>query len=230
MEQRQSRQTECVIPANVGSGERMIVRVPVADTVMAFTYFYIEDGTGHGFLIDPGAQADALLRIIVEKNWVIESILLTHGHFDHFGAADAIRNALGIPIYASEHAKRYLEDPQMNLSAVMGRLPFVLHEVLPVKDGDILCLKDNPDFSLKVIAVPGHTEDSLMFYTEKHHAAFVGDTIFKGSPGTSEYPGGNQTALRKSIIEKILALSGDTVLLSGHTDETTVSIEKHGGM
>lgn len=212
-------------PANAGSGDHMIVRVPVADTAMAFAYFYVDDATGHGFLIDPGAQADVLLRIIAEKDWVIESILLTHGHFDHFGAADAIRNALGIPIYASEHAKRYLEDPQMNLSAVMARSPFVLHEVLPVKDGEILCLKGNPDFSLKVIAVPGHTEDSLMFYAERAHAAFVGDTIFKGSHGTSDYPGGNQAALNQSISEKIFTLPEETVLLSGHTEETTVKLE-----
>lgn len=78
--------------------------------------FYIDDETQHGFLIDPGADAQKLLQIIAQNQWTIEKILLTHGHFDHFAAAPALRQALNCDILASRLADQYLLNPRMNLS------------------------------------------------------------------------------------------------------------------
>ena len=84
----------------------------------------------------------------------------------------------------------------------------------------------DPEFSLKTIYTPGHTTDSVIFYSEKDHAAFVGDTIFKGSSGNWQYPGGDLRKLQHSIIKRIFTLPDETVLLSGHSDQTTVGTEK----
>ena len=75
----------------------MIVEVPVKGYFEENCFFFIDDKTKHGFIIDPGAQADGLLSVIRENGWVIEKILLTHGHFDHTGAVDKIRSTLEIP-------------------------------------------------------------------------------------------------------------------------------------
>jgi hypothetical protein len=79
---------------------------------------------------------------------------------------------------------------------------------------------------LETVYVPGHTKDSVMFYAKADHAAFVGDTIFKGSIGNYQYPGGNRMDLERSIINRIFALPEETVLYSGHSDPTTVGTER----
>ncbi|WP_031555372.1 MBL fold metallo-hydrolase [Lachnospira multipara] len=203
----------------------MIVEVPVKGYFNENCYFYIDDETKHGFLIDPGAEAKRLLKLISDKGWNIEKILLTHGHFDHTGAVNEIRAALGIPVIAHKRADQYLLDGYMNLSAECGS-SIIIGGVKYADDGDILSLEANPNFKLKVIYTPGHTTDSIIFYSERDLVAFVGDTIFKGCIGNYKYPGGNFKNLQDSIIDKIFTLPDETMLLSGHSDKTSVGIEK----
>ena len=136
-------------------------------------YFYIDDQTKHGFLIDPGAQAEGLLRMIRKEGWTIEKILLTHGHFDHTGAVNDIRKALGIPVYAYEDADMYLLDTRMNLSALCGEY-VVVENVNYLKDGDVVRSEANPAFSLKVLHTPGHTPDSVIYYSETNTKLYSG--------------------------------------------------------
>lgn len=203
----------------------MVVCVPVKGFFEENTYFYIDDKTKHGFLIDPGAEADKLLRVIRRESWIIEAVLLTHGHFDHFEALDEVRAALGVPVYAHEDSDRYLLDGRMNLSS------FCIGEMLvrgaePLRDGDVLCLSAIPDFALKAIHTPGHTTDSVMYYSKNDRIAFVGDTIFKGTIGNWQYPGGDRGTLIRSIINKVFALPDETKLYSGHSEVTTVGDER----
>ena len=203
----------------------MIAEVPVKGYFEENCFFYIDDRTKHGFIIDPGAQAGRLLDLIGEKGWTIEKILLTHGHFDHTGAVDEIRDALGIPVYAHLRSDEYLLDARKNLSALCGP-PIIVRDAEYLDDGDVVSLNADPDVALKVIYVPGHTTDSVMFYSEADHVAFVGDTIFKGSIGNYQYPGGNADDLQRSIIRQKFTLPDKTVLCSGHSEQTTVGAEK----
>ena len=203
----------------------MIAEVPVKGYFEENCFFYIDDRTKHGFIIDPGAQADRLLDLIGEKGWTIEKILLTHGHFDHMGAVDEIQDALGIPVYAHLRSDEYLLDARKNLSALCGP-PIIVRDAEYLDDGDVVSLNADPDVALKVIYVPGHTTDSVMFYSEADHVAFVGDTIFKGSIGNYQYPGGNADDLQRSIIRQIFTLPDQTILCSGHSERTTVGAEK----
>lgn len=202
----------------------MVLCVHVKGHFWENCYFYIDDNTKHGFLIDPGAQAEKLLKIISNRGWVIEKILLTHGHFDHMGAVEGIRDVLDIPVYAHKMSDEYLLDAERNLSSLCGSA-ILIKNVKYLDDGEIILLKSNPNFCLKVVYTPGHTTDSIVFYNENDNIAFVGDTIFKGSIGNYQYPGGNKRVLIKSILEKILTLPKNTILYSGHSDSTTVEIE-----
>lgn len=203
----------------------MVVEVPVKGYFEENCFFYIDDETRHGFIIDPGAQADGLLGLIRKNGWTIEKILLTHGHFDHMGAVDEIGNYLNIPVLAHRRSDEYLLDARKNLSALCGPA-IIVKGVRHLDDGDIISLDGKPDFSLKVIYAPGHTTDSVVFYSHKDHVAFVGDTIFKGSIGNYQYPGGNLEDIQRSIIDKIFTLPDETVLCSGHSEQTTVGTEK----
>ena len=165
------------------------------------------------------------MQLCHENGWIIEKILLTHGHFDHIGGIAAIREETDIPVYIHEAGEAYLSDTHLNLSRYC-HCDMTVHGAQPFQDGEIFRLSSNPDCSLRVIHTPGHTPDSVIFYDQRHDVAFVGDTIFKGSRGNDQYPGGNGVQLIRSIRQKVLTLSDQTVLLSGHSDETTVGAEK----
>jgi len=203
----------------------MVVEVTVKGYFEENTFFYIDDKTKHGFVIDPGAQGEELLNLIHENGWVIEKILLTHGHFDHTGAVEYLRKTLNIPVMAHRRSDEYLLDTRMNLSAYCGQ-NIVIENIKYLDDKDRILLAGNPETYLDVIYSPGHTTDSVIYYSAKDAVAFVGDTIFKGSIGNAQYPGGNGKELRRSIIEKVFSLPEETILYSGHSEQTTVGKEK----
>lgn len=201
-----------------------VKQVPVAEMIITNAYFYIDEETKHGFLIDPGAEAERLLKLIKDNNWCIEKILLTHGHFDHIGAVEKIAEELGISYYIHKNGKKYLEDGEMNLSSVWSE-EICLYKAKYLDDGDIIT-DTAQTTSLKVIYTPGHTTDSVLYYDEENHIAFSGDTIFKNSYGRTDLPGGNMQQLMYSIKEKVFSLPDNTLLYSGHSDATTVGEEK----
>lgn len=189
------------------------------------TYFFIDDQTKHGFLIDPGDEADKILNNIQKEDFVIEKILLTHGHFDHIGAARDIRQALGCPIIIHEEGKKYLQDASWNLSGLYGE-GYTFEADNYVIDGEIIELSTNADMNLKVLYVPGHTSDGIAFYSEKYGIAFVGDIIFYGSVGRCDHPGGDMNRLLSGIQTQIFTLPEQTKLYPGHGPSTTVKHEK----
>lgn len=188
-------------------------------------YFYIDDHSKSGYIIDPGAQTGLIYDAVVRNGWHIEKILLTHGHFDHMGAAELLREKLVAPIYIYPSDARYLTDTRLNLSANSGT-PITVPHYEELYDGEIIRLKANSSFNLKVIHTPGHTPGSVTFYSEADRAAFVGDTLYEHGPGLTNFPGGNRAELEESIINKILTLPDDTILLSGHSSPITVAEER----
>lgn len=203
----------------------MIKELQVTGVFTENTYFFIDDHTRSGFLIDPGAQAGLIYDVIGRNDWHIEKILLTHGHFDHFGAAELLREKLVAPIYIYSADARYLADTYLNLSGNTGQPMKVVHYE-ELYNGEIIRLKANSGFYLKVISTPGHTPGSVIFYSPEEKVAFVGDTLYQHGPGLTNFPGGDRRALEDSIINKVLTLPDATVLLSGHSSPITVGEEK----
>ena len=203
----------------------MIVKqIPLSGAITTNAFFYINEQTGHGFLLDPAAEPEKLLSIINDNHWTIEKMLITHGHFDHIGAVEKLHQQLQIPYYIFEQGKTYLEDTAYNLSTLFGT-NITLTQARYLKDNDVISLSDDSS-SLKLIHTPGHTFDSSVYYDKQNHLAFVGDTIFKGSIGRSDLPGGDMLTLKNSILNKVLQLPDDTILYSGHSDPTTIATEK----
>ncbi|MDE7437793.1 MAG: MBL fold metallo-hydrolase [Muribaculaceae bacterium] len=203
----------------------MVKELQVQGVFAENTYFYIDSHSKSGFLIDPGAQAGLIYDAIVRNGWHIEKILLTHGHFDHFGAAELLREKLVAPIYIYSPDARYLTDTYLNLSANSGE-PMTVPHYEELYDGEIIRLKSNSGFYLKVVSTPGHTPGSVVFYSPEERVAFVGDTLYQHGPGLTNFPGGNRRDLEDSIVNKILTLPDDTLLLSGHSSPITVGEER----
>jgi len=188
-------------------------------------YFYIDEKSKHGFLIDPAAEADKLSKMIKDNGWIIEKILITHGHFDHIGAVEELHKTFNIPYYIHQNGKEYLTNADYNLSLMTGQ-EIILNEAQYLNDGDTVLLDGAPEVMLSVIHTPGHTTDSVIYYDKDNKTAFVGDTIFKDGFGRTDFPGGDMNMLRLSILNKVLKLDDDTKLYSGHSDVTTVQREK----
>ncbi len=201
------------------------VEIDIFSVMEENAYFFIDDETRGGFLIDPGAEADKLLRIIEREKFTIEKILLTHGHYDHIGAVNELRRALNIPVCMGRGGNFYARDTTNNGSKYF-EVETTIDDVTILDDHQEIPLSLNPNFSLKVIAAPGHTIDGTIYYNEKNRIAFVGDTIFYGGHGRTDLAGGSEIDLMNTIKNRVFALPAETVLYCGHGLSTTVAEEK----
>ena len=185
-------------------------------------YIVSDENTKKAVIIDPGAQADRIQSKITELGLSVEAILLTHGHFDHMMAADAVRTRYQIPILAMEEEKNLLANPGYNLSqAWAGACTLKADRWL--KDQEILELAG---FTIRVLHTPGHTQGSCCYYLEEEGVLFSGDTLFAGSVGRTDFPTSSTRQMMNSVHMLLEQLPGETKVLSGHGEETTIAYEK----
>lgn len=172
------------------------------------TNCYVASGGGKAVIIDPGAEAEVVLRALGGQE--VAAILVTHGHADHVGAVDELVADTGAPFLA----------PAPDLGLVK--------KYVAARPSGVFRHADQFEFdafSLAVIATPGHTPGSSCFYSAG--LIFSGDTLFAGGVGRIDLPGGSAEALFSSIRERIFPLPGDTVVYPGHGERTTVGRERN---
>ena len=174
------------------------------------------------FIVDPADNAAAIIRLVSNMGAKPCAVLLTHGHFDHIGAADELRRTYEIPVYAHEAEEELLASPTLNLSGSWAS-SIVLKADHLLKDGDKL---KTAGFSLRVMHPPGHTEGSCCYVLENEDILFSGDTLFCQSVGRMDFPGGSALAMRRSIQRLMTELSENVHVLPGHGETTTIGYEK----
>ncbi|KLU58729.1 putative metallo-hydrolase [Peptococcaceae bacterium CEB3] len=190
-------------------------------SMAANCYLYACDVTKRGVLVDPGGEAKRIYRWVLEKGIKVESILLTHGHLDHIGAVDELRELLSAKVYIHAGDAEMLTDATKNMSAYFGpRLVFRAADGF-LSDGQIIALGEK---SLKVLATPGHSPGSVCFLTPD--GLLSGDTLFAGSIGRTDFPGGSLEELLRGVEEKILVLPDETPVYPGHGESTTIGRER----
>lgn len=174
-------------------------------------------------VIDPGDEAERILDYAKHQGWTIRQILLTHGHADHMGGAEELRSLTGAQVCALQEEEPLLLDGIKNLSV------FIRHRDVTVKadeffhEGQELVLSG---IKLKVYHTPGHTPGGCCYYCEEAGCMFSGDTLFQGSVGRSDFPGGSMSELVRSVKEKLFLLPDETVVHTGHGEDTTIGYEK----
>lgn len=189
-------------------------------------YFLVGEHERATIIFDPGAEAEEIINVIETNNLNPFAIVLTHSHYDHIGALNEIRNTYRVPVYQSSLEKEWWTDPNLNGS---GHNPSV-EDVIIEKPADFYLDQTGAcqigEFTFELQHIPGHSPGSLVFIFKDKGFAIVGDVIFQGSVGRTDFPGyGNHETLIEGINKYIVPLPGETVLFPGHGDPTTVQEE-----
>lgn len=175
--------------------------------------YLVSDGE-KAAIIDPGEEAQRIVKTLKQKGWTPEAVLLTHSHYDHTGAVTKLQKRFpDMPVYRND-ADAYNDDPRM----VQIYPP--LNNTTPCGEGDTITVGE---LSFQVIATPGHTKGGLCFICED--ALFCGDTLFAGSCGRTDLPGGNLGQMLSSL-RRLAALEGNLTVYPGHMKASTLDRER----
>lgn len=199
------------------------VEFMVVGMVSTNCYFIINEETKETVIIDPGDEETKIIQWIRERSLDPVAVLLTHGHFDHILAVQALKEEFKIPVYAGEKEKQVLNTPSMNLTTRFRNQGYTMDADVYCKNGDILSLAG---CEIKVLETPGHTPGGCCYYIAEEKLVFTGDTLFCESVGRTDFEGGSYTQICKSIREKLFVLPEDTVCYCGHGEGTGIGHEK----
>ncbi|MBK8629932.1 MAG: MBL fold metallo-hydrolase [Sphingomonadales bacterium] len=179
--------------------------------------------TMRGTLTDPGGDMDLLKRAVAQQGVTLEKLLVTHGHLDHCGQAGILAKELGIPIEGPHMGDKFLID---KLDAEGGRYGMTAQSFVPdrwLEQGDSVTVGE---LVLDVYHCPGHTPGHIVFHHAPSNLAIVGDVLFQGSIGRTDFPGGDHQQLIDSITQRLWPLGNDTAFVPGHGPMSTFGHER----
>ncbi|MCR5701366.1 MAG: MBL fold metallo-hydrolase [Lachnospiraceae bacterium] len=186
-------------------------------------YILVNHDTDECIVFDPGDELGTLTEIFSDPAFNLKAIFLTHGHFDHIGAVNGLKEKFGVPVYASRiEDEKILSNPSINLSSMFG-FPVTVHADELLEDGQEL---EIIGAKIKCILTPGHTSGGMCFYIPEMESLIAGDTLFCESVGRTDFPTGSGAEIERSIREKLYVLPDNTKVFPGHMDTTTIEWEK----
>ncbi len=199
----------------------MIIKKLTVGPIGANCFIVGCERTREAAVIDPGDEADRILRVLAESKLIVRVIINTHGHFDHVGANKPVKKATGAPLVIHP-----LDAPMLSQLETSAASWGLHAEQSPqpdrtVEDGDQIAFGT---LTFDVFHTPGHTPGGISLYRSGH--VFVGDTLFAGSIGRTDFPGGDFETLRDSIQGKLFKLDDNVRVYTGHGPETTIGEEK----
>ncbi len=183
-------------------------------------------GGGECWIVDAGFYPAPMLSFIHEHDLVPTRVVLTHGHVDHIAGLAALRAVWpDLPIYIHEAEADFLTDPRLNLSAALSTPVVAPSATELLQHGQTLTLGDT---TLQLIHTPGHSPGGLTLYDAGSASALVGDALFSGSVGRTDFPTSDGDLLLRSIRERLYVLPDATTVYAGHGPTTTIGREKVG--
>ena len=197
-----------------------MIKILTVGPLQENTIFIIDEDTKEVVVVDPGAEGERISREL--ENYSLRYILATHGHIDHVGQVGFLKKNLDVPFFMSKKDLFLINnDIFPGFAQLVGATPCPEPDRF-LKEGDIISFGR---FNLRVIETPGHTPGSVCFYDQENGFVITGDTLFKGSIGRTDLPGGDMKQMESSL-KKLMELPDDTDVIPGHGDPTKVGIEK----
>ncbi|MGH9566661.1 MAG: MBL fold metallo-hydrolase [Candidatus Angelobacter sp.] len=182
-----------------------------------------DESTREAMVIDPGDQIEEILAIIAKHGLQVKQIVITHAHLDHVGGAKKLRSAIGAPILLNQNDQELLAMLDVQAAWLGMEDPGKVEIDQNVQDGDVV---KTGLIAATVMHTPGHTEGSICLYFPAEKKLIAGDTLFAGSIGRTDLPGGSMRKILHSIHEKVLALPDETIILPGHGPTTNIGEER----
>jgi hydroxyacylglutathione hydrolase len=205
----------------------MILKSLVVGPIAANCYVIGDETTREGAIIDPGDEADNILRVVEQSGLQIMFLIGTHGHFDHTAAASAIKKSLGCDFLLHKKDIPFVQHSKMSAQQWGFNIEQVPEPDRTIEEGDILELGN---LELRIIHTPGHSPGGISIYVAREKLVFTGDTLFQGSIGRTDFLMGSMDELIRSIKTKLYTLPDETVAYTGHGDPTTIGHEKQYNM
>jgi hydroxyacylglutathione hydrolase len=201
----------------------LVVRHAVVGPFQENSYLVACDRTGEAMLVDPGGELPRVLALAQPEGFRPARIVCTHGHIDHVSGVAEAKAALGVPFLVHPLEHGWLE-------ALPTQAEMFGFDAAPVPAPDA-ALEDGATFALgeeevRVIHTPGHTRGGCCLFFPTSRALLTGDTLFAGSVGRTDLPGGDWEALRSSIVEKLFPLGDDVTIHPGHGEPSTLGAER----
>jgi len=207
-----------------GENAMVLETFPVGPLACNCTILGDEDA-GEAIVVDPGDEVGRIYRRISELGLKLKQILITHAHIDHVGGALKLKRLTGAPIFLNESDLPLLKMMALQAAWLGVDTPETASPDEPLTEGLTVGLARYP---AQVIHTPGHTEGSVCLHFAPLKMILAGDTLFAGSIGRTDLPGGNYRQLIESIHSRLLALPNETRILPGHGPETTIGKERQG--
>lgn len=201
----------------------MKIETFVLGDVRTNCYLLINEETKEALVVDPADRADVIVRKLIDEGLTLKAILLTHGHGDHILAVGALKKQFGVKVYAAKAEEALLSDTAQNLSKALFGIEVTVKPDVLLEDGQEL---EEAGIRLRMLHTPGHTPGGCCYYQAEEKILFSGDTLFCGSIGRTDFPGGSLSQLVRSVKEKLLVLPEDVKVYPGHEEMTTIGHEK----
>jgi glyoxylase-like metal-dependent hydrolase (beta-lactamase superfamily II) len=182
-----------------------------------------DEVTRKAMIIDPGDDINDILALIRKHNLQVKQIVITHAHIDHVGGAMKLRAATGAPILLNQNDYALLKMLDLQAAWVGMASPGKVEIDRSITTGETVAAGSH---SAQVLHTPGHTEGSICLYFPAEKKLIAGDTLFAGSIGRTDLPGGSMPKILRSLHETVLALPDDTVVVPGHGEMTTIGEER----
>jgi hydroxyacylglutathione hydrolase len=182
-----------------------------------------DETTREGMVIDPGDDITDVLALVQKHNLQVRQIVITHAHIDHVGGAMKLREVTGAPILLNQNDYALLKMLDVQAAWLGMRSPGAVEIDRSIGDADKV---EAGPLLANVIHTPGHTEGSICLYFPAQQKLIAGDTLFAGSIGRTDLPGGSFDKIMRSLHQRVLALPDDTVVVPGHGPLTTIGDER----
>ena len=182
-----------------------------------------DEQTHEAMVIDPGDNIDQILAILQQQKLTLKQIVITHAHIDHIGGAMKLKAATGAPILMNQNDYALLKMLDVQAAWVGMRPPGTVQIDEPVNDGSVL---QTGNITSNVIHTPGHTEGSICLFFPQEKKLIAGDTLFAGSIGRTDRPGGSFDKIMSSLHTRLMALPDEIQVVPGHGPLTTIGNER----